>query len=468
MDDVPSVSSPRAAGQPHSSSWRLLRSLAQLDAASLSSARLTLRAWCELALVLLLFYCCDRTALSAGGAKSYSRDFFAFLSLALLAAAALGSTHSCKQPTLLNRDQTEEWKGWMQVLFLLYHYFEAKELYNAIRIFIAGYVFLTGFGNFSYYHVRADFSCGRFAQMLWRLNFFVFFACCALNNSYVLYYICPMHTLFTVVIYAALAVRSAANRTGAGVATKLALCLLGCAVMWDVPGVFKAVWRPLSWLVGYVDPRQPALDALHEWQFRTGLDRYVWVYGMLCAYAHPACERSLERLDGLRGVAKHAARAAVLATCLAIGSIWYTQVYSLPKLAYNAMHPYTSFIPLTLWIVVRNLWPPLRAHYLELFAYLGKITLETYICQFHIWLHTGRPDGQPGQLLVLIEGYPLVNFLCATGVYVLVSKRMFEVTNSLKNACVPLADNKLLAANAALGCALALGLFVVAAALLTL
>ena len=69
---------------------------------------------------------------------------------------------------------------------------------------------------------------------------------------------------------------------------------------------------------------------------------------------------------------------------------------------------------------------------------------------------------------MLIEGYPLVNFLCATGVYVLVSKRMFEVTNSLKNACVPLADNKLLAANAALGCALALGLYVVAAALLTL
>jgi len=40
----------------------------------------------------------------------------------------------------------------MQVLFLLYHYFEARELYNAIRIFIAGYVWMTGFGNFSYYY----------------------------------------------------------------------------------------------------------------------------------------------------------------------------------------------------------------------------------------------------------------------------------------------------------------------------
>lgn len=33
-----------------------------------------------------------------------------------------------------------------QVLFLLYHYFNAKEIYNAIRVFIAAYVWMTGFG----------------------------------------------------------------------------------------------------------------------------------------------------------------------------------------------------------------------------------------------------------------------------------------------------------------------------------
>ncbi len=39
----------------------------------------------------------------------------------------------------------------MQVLFLLYHYYEAREVYNAIRVFIASYVWMTGFGNFAYY-----------------------------------------------------------------------------------------------------------------------------------------------------------------------------------------------------------------------------------------------------------------------------------------------------------------------------
>ena len=34
-----------------------------------------------------------------------------------------------------------------QVLFLLYHYYNAKEIYNAIRLFIAAYVWMTGFGE---------------------------------------------------------------------------------------------------------------------------------------------------------------------------------------------------------------------------------------------------------------------------------------------------------------------------------
>lgn len=47
----------------------------------------------------------------------------------------------------------------------MYHYFAATEIYNAIRVFIAAYVWMTGFGNFSYYYVRKDFSLGRFAQV---------------------------------------------------------------------------------------------------------------------------------------------------------------------------------------------------------------------------------------------------------------------------------------------------------------
>lgn len=48
---------------------------------------------------------------------------------------------------VLNRHQTEEWKGWMQFIFLLYHYMHATEVYNVIRVLITCYVWLTGFGK---------------------------------------------------------------------------------------------------------------------------------------------------------------------------------------------------------------------------------------------------------------------------------------------------------------------------------
>ena len=53
-----------------------------------------------------------------------------------------GTKADSKRPAILSREQTEEWKGWMQLAFLLYHYFAAKELYNYIRMLIAACVTL--------------------------------------------------------------------------------------------------------------------------------------------------------------------------------------------------------------------------------------------------------------------------------------------------------------------------------------
>lgn len=49
-------------------------------------------------------------------AQSYSRDLLAFVFLLLTLVAAVTSKNTVKAPLLLNRKQTEEWKGWMQVI----------------------------------------------------------------------------------------------------------------------------------------------------------------------------------------------------------------------------------------------------------------------------------------------------------------------------------------------------------------
>merc|ERR1712137_32166 len=117
---------------------------------------------------------------------------------AAISLAALLSMRKLATSQPLQREQTDEWKGWMQIMFLLYHYFAEHEVYNAIRVYIAAYVFMTGFGNFSLYKKGKSFTTRRTLQMLFRLNFLAFFVCILLNNEYMLYYICPMHTLFTI------------------------------------------------------------------------------------------------------------------------------------------------------------------------------------------------------------------------------------------------------------------------------
>ncbi|KAK3277158.1 hypothetical protein CYMTET_14815 [Cymbomonas tetramitiformis] len=415
----------------------------QFKHASVLEAKELLRDMLEFGLLLSWFFVADRTDFFKSGKKDYSRDFLLFFMAMLTLVFAWKSWSVSKTKAPLHRDQTEEWKGWMQVLFLLYHYFEAKELYNAIRIFIAAYVWMTGFGNFSYYYIRQDFTLGRFMHMMWRLNFLVLFCCVILDNSYVLYYICPMHTIFTLFIYGALGIYSSINQTNAGVAIKFTGCLLLVMVVWEIPAVFKAIFGPFEFLLGYVDPRKPDSDPMHEWFFRSGLDRYVWIWGMMCAYMHPRYEKLMTALDDMNQAKAGIIRVAATGVLVALGAYWYQEVYMLPKLEYNAMHPFTSWIPLTIYILLRNMHPWMRFQFIEKYGWLGKITLETYIAQFHIWLSTNSvPNAQPAFLLVIIEDYPYMNFLVVSAIYIFVSYRLFTMTNNMKNALLPLNDNK--------------------------
>ena len=369
-----------------------------------------LRASAEFVGIMGYMYLCDRTNIFPRGPKQLSKPSFWAVCAALLLlglgtlrdAGAEASVrpvdHACPAggprapsratlpfPTLapplptqatkpLQRDQTEEWKGWMQLMFVLYHYFAEAEIYNAIRVYIAAYVWMTGFGNFSYYYVRADFTLRRFMQMMWRLNFFVFFVCATLKNEYMLYYICAMHTFFTWLVFFTCYAWHHLNSNQLFSAAKIGAALAVAALLYDVPGVFNVVMGPLRPLLAFHDPLHPEFtDELHEWFFRSGLDHLVWVFGMLCAFSFPYADAALNRLEAMPTPQRLLARAAIGLGALGLGTYWFRTYFMLPKRPYNAVHPFTSWVPILCFIVLRNLTPTLRRWHMASFAWTGKV-----------------------------------------------------------------------------------------------
>ncbi|KAM0667247.1 hypothetical protein ACQRIU_005102 [Beauveria bassiana] len=275
----------------------------------------------------------------------------------------------------LSRDQTDEWKGWMQAAILAYHWTGASKslpVYIFIRLLVAAYLFQMGYGHTIYFLVKKDFSLKRVAAVMLRLNLLSCALPYIMNTNYMLYYFAPLASFWFVIVYLTLAIKSDYNDTTTALFIKFAILASAVASVFLFTPVSEWIFTALRYAF--------RIDwDLYEWQFRVSLDSLIVYVGMLAGMASAkgkAWDRLLvqSKLSGLIGL-------AVLAGYCYLSS----QIFQV-KQDYNTWHPYISFIPIIALIAARNVAAPLRVYYSKAFAWLGRCSLEAFTLQFHLFL----------------------------------------------------------------------------------
>ncbi|OCT74014.1 hypothetical protein XELAEV_18032977mg [Xenopus laevis] len=393
----------------------------------------------KLGLIMAYFYFCDRANLFMKENKFYTHSSF-FIPIIYILVLGLFYNENTKEAKLLNREQTDEWKGWMQLVILIYHISGASSflpVYMHVRVLVAAYLFQTGYGHFSYFWLKGDFGIYRISQVVFRLNFLVVVLCIVMDRPYQFYYFVPLVTFWFMFIYATMAfwpqiLQKTANANSlwnVGLILKLSSALLCIVFLSYSQGAFEnlfSLW-PLSKLF-------ELNGNVYEWWFRWKLDRFAVFHGMLFAFIYLLLQKHQMLFEGKTEALFSTKVSSVLLFFSVVSfftySIWASSCKN--KSECNEMHPSISVVQILSFVLIRNIPGYARSVYSSFFAWFGKISLELFICQYHIWLAADTKG-----ILVLIPGNPMLNIIVSTFIFVCVAHEISHITNDLAQIALP-------------------------------
>ncbi|KIM48284.1 hypothetical protein M413DRAFT_440005 [Hebeloma cylindrosporum] len=373
---------------------------------------------------LALIYVADRSDFWLKEQKQFNAWSFGALCASLLVVGL--STVKCGENDMgfLNRNQTDEWKGWMQIIILVYHYFGGSKvsgIYNPVRVLVASYLFMTGYGHTTFYLRKADFGFLRIAQVLIRLNFFTICLAFVMNTEYISYYFTPLVSMWYLVVYLTMVV-------GARFNDKTPLLLIKIMLSAGVMTWFLNE----SWLLEMLFDTIHRLFAIRwspqEWAFRVNLDLWIVYVGMLTS-VFVVKTREYRLTDNPRWpwIMKTSIGAAALIL------VWFFafELYQESKFAYNSWHPYISFLPVLAFVVLRNASVILRSGFSRAFAFVGKCSLEAFIIQYHFWL-----AGDNKGVLLVVPGtrWRPLNIVVTGMTFLYLCDRVAYATGEITNA----------------------------------
>jgi hypothetical protein len=238
---------------------------------------------------------------------------------------------------------------------------------------------MTGFGNFLYFDKKKDFSIERMVSMWLRINYFPMLLSFCLNVKLELYYVVPLHTaaffitMATCYVSHLLEIKAGWTSNLHRNAAAIGLCLLVHVLFYETPAV--------NFLKVFSD----------EYFFRFQADKYsAWV-GILSGYLWHHFKTFIHWAHGTSPeemTQKHIAAAWLqrIGGVAMIAAWWFLFGSESDKYKYNPIHPYCFWMPVAGWLMIRNSSKYLCELHSGALEFMGRITLETYVLQFHVFM----------------------------------------------------------------------------------
>ncbi|VEN43654.1 unnamed protein product [Callosobruchus maculatus] len=307
-----------------------------------------------------------------------------------------------------------------------------------IKVLISSYLFLLGYEQFCYVWHRNDVSIVSLFRVLFKLNFFTVTLCLCMNRPYQFYYFGPLLSFWYLMIYCFLAFppHITAQTSDNNVMQYFYLlikfiCFFSVITILFMSEVFfEKVFVTRPWKALFVTTD----DDIHEWWSRWKLDRYSSMYGMMFAVIMVLARRFNIFDDNNHSnlFSRGIALSSILTALIGVGSYVTFSFLCRNELDCSEIHSYIAFIPIVSYILLRNISGVLRTRYSSLFAWFGEIYTELFISQYHIWL-----AADTNGVLVLIPGYPVLNVIITSYIFVCVSHEIHNITKVLLLYAVP-------------------------------
>ena len=210
-----------------------------------------------------------------------------------------------------------------------------------------------------------------------RINYFPLLLSFAINVPLELYYVVPLHTagffvtMFTCYLAKLMEHCVSWSRTTRNVLA-IAICFIVHAVFYETD--LKSVLKIFS----------------DEYYFRFQVDKYAAVIGILSGFCWGRFKEYMNWCYGSTTEMTQTQKKCMwyqrIGGLLLIVSWYYFFGHLSDKHVYNPIHPYIFWMPVAGYLMVRNSSKYLTEIHAQALEFMGRITLETYVLQFHVFM----------------------------------------------------------------------------------